>query len=271
MRARTCPRRPDTATKIRSGPPESDLPRDGYHGACGCTTIHDDYGASPRSCRNHNDPVATIRWASRRPDAVTMILWSVAADSMNLTTWGDVFQYIHPSFWGFLGVAFAIAFSVTGAAWGMFLTGSSLMGAAIRSPRIRSKNLVSIIFCEAVAIYGVIMAILLNAKNSLIPDFHCSPTMPCNTGLPAEAAVAGWALLCAGITVGGSNLVCGLSVGVAGSSCALGDAQLPELFVKMLVVEIFASALGLFGVIVGIVQSNVSMPSSSWPTNASQW
>lgn len=192
-------------------------------------------------------------------------------DDMNLTSWGQVFQYMHPSFWGFLGVAFAIALSVIGAAWGMFLTGSSLMGAAIRSPRIRSKNLVSIIFCEAVAIYGVIMAILLNAKCTLIPDFHCSEKMPCNTGLPAEAAVAGWALFWAGITVGGSNLVCGLSVGVSGSSCALGDAQLPELFVKLLVVEIFASALGLFGIIVGIVQANVAMPTQTWPKQGTHW
>lgn len=56
-----------------------------------------------------------------------------------------------------------------------------------------------------------------------------------------------------GFMVGIVNLACGFSVGIIGSSAALVDVQAKGSFMKMFLVEIFAGALGLYGLIVGIV------------------
>merc|ERR1711973_961926 len=141
---------------------------------------------------------------------------------------------------------------------GIYTTGSSIMGAAIRTPRVRSKNLVSIIFCEAVAIFGIIVSIMINQHITGIPDFN--PAEVQAKGPCGDVIAFGYSTFFTGITVGVSNLVCGICVGIVGSSCVLSDAINPDLFVKILVVEIFGSALGLFGVIVGILQSSFRLP-----------
>eukprot|EP00178_Gracilaria_changii_P022715 TRINITY_DN67704_c0_g1_i1.p1 TRINITY_DN67704_c0_g1~~TRINITY_DN67704_c0_g1_i1.p1 ORF type:complete len:167 (-),score=24.39 TRINITY_DN67704_c0_g1_i1:37-537(-) len=157
----------------------------------------------------------------------------------------DFFHDISPYAWAGVGSALAIGLSVAGAAWGIFITGTSLLGAAVKEPRIRSKNLISIIFCEAVAIYGIIMAIIYQGKFSKVTDDNFSP----------KDYFSGVALFWGGVTVGFTNIACGIAVGVTGSGAALADAQNATLFVKILVIEIFGSALGLFGVIIGIIMA----------------
>jgi len=180
-------------------------------------------------------------------------------------TYGSVWSGMDPSFLSFFGTGFALGFSVLGAAWGIFLTGSSLLGAAIKVPRIRSKNLISVIFCEALAIYGVIIAIISATKldskvaaESWITDESTKVLTHYGGEMVWDPQVmfAAYSIFAAGITVGLANLFCGICVGVVGSACAISDAQDARMFVKMLIIEIFGSALGLFGIIVGIIISS---------------
>ena len=134
---------------------------------------------------------------------------------------------------------------------GIFITGSSILGSAVKMPRIVSKNLVSVIFCEAVAIYGLILAIIMQGKLSKAPL-----NIFVNLKTFQDAEFTGFCLFAAGLVVGLSNLSCGLSVGVVGSCTANTHAQVPATFVSMLIIEIFASALGLYGIIIGIIMAN---------------
>nr|GMC68798.1 V-type proton ATPase subunit C''1 [Ipomoea batatas] len=60
------------------------------------------------------------------------------------SSWKQAMVQISPYTFSAIGIAISIGVSVLGAAWGIYITESSLIGASIKAPRITSKNIISL-------------------------------------------------------------------------------------------------------------------------------
>ncbi|KAL4576861.1 hypothetical protein LXL04_012961 [Taraxacum kok-saghyz] len=151
------------------------------------------------------------------------------------SSWARALVKISPYTFSAIGIAISIGVSVLGAAWGIYITGSSLIGAAIKAPRITSKNLIR-----------WLMFLYRKLKETpFIPKVF----FPVNSSIVMVISHNFFRFV---IFCSRCYIRCYRSHYFTNSS----------LLVKILVIEIFGSALGLFGVIVGIIMS----AQATWPS-----
>mmetsp|Transcript_56552 Transcript_56552/g.132659 ORF Transcript_56552/g.132659 Transcript_56552/m.132659 type:complete len:188 (-) Transcript_56552:87-650(-) len=142
------------------------------------------------------------------------------------------------TFYGYLGVSSAIVFANLGAAYGTAKSGVGISSMGVMRPDMVMRSIIPVVMAGVLGIYGLITSVIINGKIDEPSKY---------------SAYSGYAHLAAGLTVGMSSMAAGLAIGVVGDAGVRANAQQPRLFVGMILILIFAEALGLYGLIVGLV------------------
>merc|ERR1711918_36611 len=130
----------------------------------------------------------------------------------------------------------AVVFANLGAAYGTAKSGVGISSMGVMRPDLVMRSIIPVVMAGVLGIYGLITAVIINGKLDQ-PDVY--------------SAYSGYAHLGAGLTVG-------MAIGIVGDAGVRANAQQPRLFVGMILILIFAEALGLYGLIVGLVVASTA-------------
>ena len=136
-----------------------------------------------------------------------------------------------------MGIASALVFANLGSSYGTAKAGVGIASLGVIDSSKIFRALIPIIMAGILGIYGIIVSVLINTRAK-----------------EANLKMAdGYKLLSAGLCCGLSALAAGLAIGVAGDAGVRAFAQTDGIFVGMILIMIFAEAIGLYGMIIAII------------------
>merc|ERR1712227_699510 len=138
-------------------------------------------------------------------------------------------------FFGFMGCAAALVFACLGAAYGTAKSGVGVANMGVMHSDMVMKSIIPIIMAGVLGIYGLIVAVLIGSGITGDKPYNYS-------------SYSGYAGLSAGI-----------AIGIVGDAGVRANARQPKLFIGVILILIFAEALGLYGLIVALILSGNSM------------
>jgi V-type H+-transporting ATPase proteolipid subunit len=126
-----------------------------------------------------------------------------------------------------------------GAAYGTAKSGVGISSMGVMNPDLVMRNIIPVVMAGVLGIYGLIVAVILiqNVQGFKYSDYN------------------GFAHLASGLSCGLAGLAAGMAIGIVGDAGVRANGQQPKLFVGMILILIFAEALGLYGLIVALILS----------------
>merc|ERR1711861_96270 len=149
-------------------------------------------------------------------------------------------------FFGFMGCAASLVFACLGASYGTAKSGVGVANMGVMHSDMVMKSIIPIIMAGVLGIYGLIVAVLIGSGIT-------------GTEAYGYASYSGYSALAAGLCCGMAGLSAGIAIGIVGDAGVRANARQPKLFVGVILILIFAEALGLYGLIVALILSSNTM------------
>jgi len=141
---------------------------------------------------------------------------------------------------GNMGIVAAIALPTFGAAYGTAKSGQGIAAIAPRRPNMIMKSIVHAVMAGVIAIYGLVVAVLLAQKIDRAPKYDLA---------------SAYNHLAGGMAVGICGMAGGMCIGVLGNWGTRSSALRPQMFMSAVLMTGFAMVLGMYGLIVALLQA----------------
>jgi V-type H+-transporting ATPase 16kDa proteolipid subunit len=148
------------------------------------------------------------------------------------------------AFFGAMGCASALIFANLGSAYGTAKSGIGLAHLGIIHADRIMRGIVPVVMAGILGIYGLIVAVIIN--NNIKTENN------------SYASFAGYMHFGAGLAAGLSSLAAGLAIGIVGDTSVRAYGKQEKIFVAMILMLIFAEALGLYGLIIALLMNNTA-------------
>eukprot|EP00758_Cryptobia_borreli_P006711 Tbor_TRINITY_DN5194_c1_g10::TRINITY_DN5194_c1_g10_i1::g.26188::m.26188/K02155/ATPeV0C, ATP6L; V-type H+-transporting ATPase 16kDa proteolipid subunit len=145
---------------------------------------------------------------------------------------------------GALGACSALVFANLGSAYGAAKAGVGVAHLGTSSPDKIMRGIVPVVMAGILGIYGLIVAVIIN--NNIKTENY------------SYSSFAAFMHLGAGLAAGLSALAAGLAIGIVGDTAVRAYGKQDAIFVAMILMLIFAEALGLYGLIIALLMNNVA-------------
>eukprot|EP01001_Neometanema_parovale_P013281 NODE_9653_length_632_cov_929.950884_g9387_i0.p1 GENE.NODE_9653_length_632_cov_929.950884_g9387_i0~~NODE_9653_length_632_cov_929.950884_g9387_i0.p1 ORF type:complete len:168 (-),score=48.58 NODE_9653_length_632_cov_929.950884_g9387_i0:71-574(-) len=147
------------------------------------------------------------------------------------------------AFFGSMGAASALIFANLGAAYGTAKAGVGVAHLGIMNHTKIMRGIVPVVMAGILGIYGLIVAVIVSSAIKTDGSY---------------TNFAGYVHFGAGLAAGMASLAAGLAIGVVGDSSVRAYGKQDKIFVAMILMLIFAEALGLYGLIISLLMNNVA-------------